>query len=461
MGLIGVIVASLLGWSKIDAIFLGAMLAISSTTIIVKAFEESSAKSQFFATLVYGILIIEDLFAILILTLLATFASGKSLDGLSVLKQVGQLLGFLAVLVPAGLWFMPRFLRWLQPYLNDESRIVMALGLCLGLALLSYYAGFSPALGAFLMGAFVSETNEGEKIERLLMPVRDLFGAIFFTSIGMLVDIHAVISELPLIALLSAVTVVGKCATTYLGARLTGQDKRVALQSGLSLAQIGEFSFIIATLGLSLKVVRPDLYPLAVSVSLVTTFLTPYFISYASRMSEPSSARGRRRNESPKLWHAHLAEFEVHSDFKGIGETLERLKLREKFGLTVVSIERGSRKILVPTKDETVQAYDRILVFGEDQPLTRFEKHLHSERHQLPSSGRGYGLAKVSIGTESSLLGVSIRNSRIRESVDGLVLGIERAADRRLNPESATQFELNDVVWIYGDLDRLKSLRSR
>lgn len=274
----------LFGWSSIDAAFLGGVLAISSTLIIIKSFDELKLKSQPFANVVFGILVLEDLFAILILAFLSTFALTKQLSGGPLVLETLQLAGFLAIVVPSGLFLIPKIFRWLRDKLTDETRVMLSLGLCLSLVLICDWVGFSSALGAFLAGAFMAETVEGVRIEKLLRPIKDLFGAIFFVSVGMLVDLGAIRDHWLLILIVTALTILGKIALVFAGMRLAGQDRAISIQAGLSLAQIGEFSFIIATLGLSLGVVRPELYPLAVAVSLITTFTTPYFIKAAIKL---------------------------------------------------------------------------------------------------------------------------------------------------------------------------------
>jgi monovalent cation:H+ antiporter-2, CPA2 family len=278
---VGIVTGSLLGWSQMESIFLGGVLAISSTTIIVKAFEELGVKREGFAKLVFAILIIEDLLAIVLLVGLSTIAASKGLVGRDLLVQVAKLVGMLLVVVPVGLWCVPLLLKFVGRQLDDEVRVTFYLGLCLLLVLVMTHFGFSAALGAFLMGTFMSDTAEGKHAEKFMRPIRDLFGAVFFTSVGILVDIWQVSDHIGLVLFISLVTIVGKVLSTIIGARISGQDRRTAMQAGLSLGQIGEFSFIIATLGVSLKVVRPGLYPLAVSVALVTTFATPYMIRIA------------------------------------------------------------------------------------------------------------------------------------------------------------------------------------
>ncbi|MBN8554362.1 MAG: cation:proton antiporter [Deltaproteobacteria bacterium] len=458
MTLIGYAVGKLLGWNSIDSLFLGGILAISSTTIIIKTFDELGVKTQSFAALVFGILIIEDLFAVLLLALLSTVSATKTLEGLPLLKQIGLLATFLVITVPLGIWATPKFFKFIRGVLNDEARVIISLGLCLALVAACTMIGFSPALGAFLMGAFMAEMSEGERVERLLKPIRDLFGAIFFTSVGMLVDINAVLSNLPLVIFISLVTIVGKVLLTTGGAMLAGQDRKTSFQAGFSMGQIGEFSFIIATLGLTLNVIRAELYPLAVSVALVTTFATPYLISFVTTSRWFTNRESKKQdNTKPKLWDGHLVEFEIHPNFFYAGHSLEELKLREKFGISLVELIRGERHLLAPSRDDRLMPFDRIVVLGTDDQLAEIEKFLKSERHDLEKFDESkYSLEKISLKNHRSLIGRTLRESGIREKVQGIVIGIERQKEKILNPDSTLELLDGDWLWVYGRKDKLK-----
>lgn len=461
MLLIGFFVGKLFGWETVDAIFLGAVLSVSSTTIILKAFEELSAKTQMFASIVLGILVIEDLFAILILALLSTISATRGVEGKVFLIQSAKLVIFLLAVIPLGLKFVPIFLRKLRPHMNDESRVVLALGLCLSLVLLASKAGLSAALGAFLMGAFMAETVEGERIERSLKPIKDLFGAIFFTSVGMMVNLNDIAQHWQMVAIITVVTVVGKLITSSGGMLLAGQERKVAIQTGLSLAQIGEFSFIIATLGLDMGVVRSDLYGLAVAVSVVTTFLTPYLIRYAIAFRSESKRPEPGKN-IPKLWDGHLVELEVHPHFVNLGRTLEELRLRESFGISVVAIVRGEMRITAPTRYDRLMGYDRVVVLGTDEQLKAFEHYLKSERHSLHSGEDAiYELRHIDVVENSPLIGRNLRNSGIRETLDGIVFGIERNGKKYLNPDSTFVLKSGDILWVYGEKRKIRSFESR
>lgn len=278
---IGYLAGQLFGWSKMDSLFLGGILSISSTTIIVRAFDELGLKKRKFVSLVFGVLIVEDLFAILLLVLLSTVAATQSVSGQEMIGAVLKLGFFLGLWCLIGIYLLPPTFKKLKNYLTDETTLIVSIGLCLMMVMLATKVGFSPALGAFVMGLLLAETSEGRRIEHILVPVRDLFAAVFFVSVGMLIDPKMIIEHFPIIILVTFLTIFGKLVSTGLGALASGQSLKHSVQSGLSLAQIGEFSFIIATLGLTLKVTSPFLYPIAVAVSAVTTFTTPYLIKYA------------------------------------------------------------------------------------------------------------------------------------------------------------------------------------
>jgi len=271
----------LLGWSKIDSIFLGGIMSISSTTIIMRAFDELNVKHKKFAGLVFGVLIVEDLFAILLLVLLSTLAASQQFAGTEMLIAILKLGFFLTLWFVAGIFIIPTFLKVTKKLMNDETMLVVSLALCLLMVLAAVKVGFSPALGAFIMGSILAETTQAERIEHLTKSVKDLFAAIFFVSVGMMIDPKILIQYAVPVLIISSCIIVGKFVFAGLGALVSGQPLKTSVQAGVSLTQIGEFSFIIATLGLSLKVTSEFLYPIAVAVSAVTTFTTPYMIKLA------------------------------------------------------------------------------------------------------------------------------------------------------------------------------------
>lgn len=298
MMLTGFATGKLLGWSMMDSIFLGAMISMSSTTIIIKAFEDLGLKNQKFATTVFGVLIVEDLFAILLLVILSSLAVSKGFDGSFITESVFKLVFFLTLWFLTGLYLIPLFLKWIKRFLNAETLLVVAVGLCLGMVVVANYVGFSSALGAFIMGSILAETIEAENIEKLIKPVKDLFGAVFFVSVGMLVDMSELSHYLLPIAVITVVVIVGQIVFGGTGVLVSGQPLKVAIQSGFSLAQIGEFAFIIASLGMTLKVTSGFLYPIVVAVAVITTFTTPFII----RMAIPAH-RLLERKMSPRWRH--------------------------------------------------------------------------------------------------------------------------------------------------------------
>lgn len=278
---LGYVTGLAFGWRAMDSLFLGGILAISSTTIIIRAFDELKLKSRGFARLVFGVLIVEDLVAILLLVLLSTVAVSRNFSGLDLGYSALKLVFFLTLWFVLGIFLVPSMLTRARRFLSPETLLIVAVGLCFLMVTLATQAGFSPALGAFIMGSILAETVDGERIEHMIQPLKDLFGAVFFVSVGMLIDPQVLVDYAFPIFVITVVTILGKTLTTSVGALFAGQSLRHSVQTGLSLAQIGEFSFIIAGLGLSLKVTSEFLYPLAISVSAITTFTTPYLIQSA------------------------------------------------------------------------------------------------------------------------------------------------------------------------------------
>lgn len=277
----GMLTAYLLGWSNMNALFLGGMLCMSSTTIVFKAIEEAGLRNHRFANVCFGILIAEDLFAIILMVLLTSIAAKNEFEGQELLWQIGKLTLYIVMWFILGITLIPTFLKKFKQHLNNETLTIFSIGLCLGMVLLAVQAGFSSALGAFIMGSVLAETIEAERIEHLIQPVKNIFGAIFFVSVGMMIDPSLFIHYWFPITIITLVVIIGQIVFGSIGTLLSGQPLRVALQTGFSLVQIGEFAFIIANLGQSLKVTDSHLYPIVVAVSVVTTFLTPYIMKLA------------------------------------------------------------------------------------------------------------------------------------------------------------------------------------
>lgn len=285
MLMIGFFTGRILGWEMMDCLFLGGILAISSTSIIVRALDELNLKAKSFVPLVFGVLVVEDLLAVLLLMVLSTLAATATFSGEEVLISVFKLGFFLSLWFLVGIYLLPVILKKIKGMLNNETILIISLGLCLMMVMIATKVGFSPALGAFVMGSLLAETSEGQRIEKVLHPVRDLFAAVFFVSVGMLINPPLLLEHSGTIVVITLAVLFGKIISVSLGALVSGQSLKNSVQAGFSLAQIGEFSFIIATLGLTLKVTSDFLYPIAVAVSAITSFTTPYQIRYSQRVA--------------------------------------------------------------------------------------------------------------------------------------------------------------------------------
>jgi monovalent cation:H+ antiporter-2, CPA2 family len=639
---LGYLAGQFLGWSDLDSLFLGGILSISSTTIIIRAFDELGLKSRKFVSLVFGALIIEDLVAILLLVLLSTLAVTRRFEGVALIEETAKLGFFLVLWFVAGIFLVPSFLKKARRFLNDETLVIVSLALCLVMVLLASKAGFSPALGAFIMGSLLAETTEAEKIEHLTRPIKDFFAALFFVSVGMLIDPAVLVAQAGPIFFITILTIFGKSLSTTLGALISGQTLRHSVQSGLSLAQIGEFPFIIASLGLTLKVTSDFLYPIAVAVSAITTLSTPYLIRasdsiadaieqripsslaqaihrYSSTMqnTSPSNASRtfvktrllrmlvnsivviaiyglcetwlrpfvmrqldaheaattvyafvtlllaspflwavalggtqassmtelirnartlgplifievarfvfalglvlsfithlrliesslgfatvglamaaiflfwlrlgtvyrwferrfltnlgeRERLESSNVtetaptltpWDAHIAYFKIPQEAAFLGQSLVELGIRERFGVSIALIQRGRRRFVVPSGDEKIYPGDNIGVIGTDAQLEQFKSFIdESPSTPLESDIKDYVLRSYRIETESSLVGLKIRETGLRERAQGMIVGLERGPERILNPDANTQLIEGDLIWVVGDEAGLRQI---
>ena len=280
---IGFLIGEALGWSQMESLFLGGMLSMSSTTIIIKAFSDSGLQKRKFAGIVFGMLIVEDLAAILMMVLLSTVAVSQHFEGTELVLSLLKLIFFVVIWFVVGISLIPSILKKLKKFMNDETLLIFSIGLCFGMVYFADAVGFSAALGAFIMGSILSGTMESKKIEHLIEPLKNLFGAVFFVSVGMMIVPEVIVEYAIPILILTVVVLIGRVIFATLGVLASGQGLKVALQSGFSLAQIGEFSFIIATFGMQLGVIGAHIYPIIVAVSVITTFTTPYFI----KISEP------------------------------------------------------------------------------------------------------------------------------------------------------------------------------
>ena len=303
MIMLGIGVGSAFGWSQMDSLSLGGMIAMSSTTIIYKAFDDLGLRKKQFTSLVLSILILEDILAIVLMVMLSTMAVRHNFEGTQMLESVAKLLFFLILWFVVGIYVIPLFLKKCRKLMSDETLLIVALALCFGMVVLAAKTGFSAAFGAFIMGSILAETIDAERIERLVMPVKDLFGAIFFVSVGMMVDPSMIADYAVPILVITLAVIMGQALFGTLGVLLAGQPLKTAMQCGFSLTQIGEFAFIIASLGVSLHATGQFLYPIVVAVSVITTFLTPYMIRFAEPASNYVDAH------LPERWRNFLSRY--------------------------------------------------------------------------------------------------------------------------------------------------------
>ncbi|RKS02444.1 cation:proton antiporter [Flavobacterium sp. 102] len=305
---VGFFVGQLMGWNKMNSIFLGVILSISSTTIILKTFDELGVKSQKFAGNVIGSLIVQDIIAILMMVLLSTIAVSQQFSGMELGLAVLKLIFFLTIWFVVGIFFIPTLLKKAKHLLTDEMMLIISLALCLLMVIFAANVGFSPALGAFIMGSIIAETTQAEHIEHLVKPVKDLFGAVFFVSVGMLINPETLVEYAIPVAILTFVVIFGQSISSTIGALLSGQPLKQSIQTGMSLSQIGEFSFIIATLGTTLKVTSDFLYPIVVAVSAVTTFTTPFMVKFAVPFS------GYLEKKLPRKWVKRIQLYSANTE---------------------------------------------------------------------------------------------------------------------------------------------------
>ena len=307
MVILGYFVGQWLGWEKMDCIFLGVILSISSTTIILKTFDELGLKTQKFVGIVIGSLIVQDIVAILMMVLLSTLAVSQQFSGEELMFSILKLIFFLTIWFVGGIFFIPTLLKKAKPLLTDEMMLIISIALCLMMVIFAANVGFSPALGAFIMGSIIAETTQAEHIEHLVKPVKDLFGAVFFVSVGMLIVPDTLFNYALPVGILTLVVILGQSTSSIMGALISGQPLKQSIQIGMTLAQIGEFSFIIATLGMTLNVTSDFLYPVVVAVSAVTTFTTPFMIKMAVPFSEILEKK------LPRKWVRNIARYSANT----------------------------------------------------------------------------------------------------------------------------------------------------
>ena len=652
MMMLGISIGHGFGWSKMDCIFLGGMLAMSSTTIIYKAFDDMGLRQQKFAGMVMSVLILEDILAIVMMVMLSAIAGGNNPDGEQMIGSVIKIAFFLVLWFIVGIFAIPLFLRSVRKLINNETLLIVALGLCCGMAVLSTKVGFSSAFGAFVMGSILAETIEAEKIIKLVEPVKNLFGAIFFVSVGMLVDPKILIEyAIPILALVGSI-LIGQAIFGTFGFMLGGESLKSAMRCGFSMAQIGEFSFIIASLGLSLGVISNYLYPVVVAVSVITTFLTPYMIRLATptyqvmekhlpkrlinilnhfAMSHPSTTQQSKwksllrqmlintvaysiltaavialmftfvlpftrslfpgwklhwyanaitgiltlvliapflraiimkknhSNEWKRLWvessinripllftivvrfvialafifyicnyltrftdalmiiigiavvslmiasrwtkkrsikmerlfihnlrsrdimaqvngekkplyeghlldrDIHISDFDVPEDSSWGGKTLKELHLRERFGVDMSSIMRGSQRLNIPNGDTVIFPGDKLQVIGNDDQLQKFATALSTDLipEDLEIEKREMKLRQLIISGKSEFCGKSLLESGIRDKYNCMVVGLEEGQENLTKIAPTRTFEKGDILWIVGEESDLKKIMER
>ena len=652
MMMLGISMGHGFGWSKMDCIFLGGMLAMSSTTIIYKAFDDMGLRQQKFAGMVMSVLILEDILAIVMMVMLSAIAGGSNPDGEQMLGSIVKIGFFLVLWFIVGIFAIPWFLRSVRKLVNNETLLIVALGLCCGMAVLSTKVGFSSAFGAFVMGSILAETVEAEKIIKLVEPVKNLFGAIFFVSVGMLVDPKILVEyALPILALVCTI-LVGQAILGTLGFMLGGESLKSAMRCGFSMSQIGEFSFIIASLGLSLGVISNFLYPVVVAVSVITTFLTPYMIRLATptylvmekhlpdklinvlnhfAMSHPSTTQQSKwksllkqmtintvaysilsaavitlmftfvlpfmrslfpgwrlhwyanaitglltiiiiapflraivmkknhSNEWRRLWvessinripllftifvrfvialgfifyicnyltrftnalmiiigvvvvslmiasrwtkkrsikmervfihnlrsrdimaqvngekkplyeghlldrDIHISEFEVPVDSTWGGKSLQQLHLRQRFGIDMSSIMRGSQRLNIPNGETIIFPGDKLQVIGNDEQLQKFATSIAQDIYpeDLEIEKREMKLRQLIISSKSEFCGKSLIESGIRDKYNCMVVGLEEGQENLTKIAPSHVFQKGDILWIVGEESDLQKIMEK
>ncbi len=525
---LGYITGLLLGLDSISSLFLGGMLCISSTTIVFKAIDDSGLGSHKFAKVCFGMLVVEDLFAVILMVILPSIAVKNEFEGQEMFMKVGKLVSYLLIWFITGIYIIPSFLKHFRRYLNDETLIILSIGLCLGMVLLTVESGFSSELGAFVMGSILAETIEAERIEHLVAPIKNIFGSIFFVSVGMMIDPSLLVEQWMPIAIICLVVILGNITFVSLGTLLGGQSLRVSLQTGFTLVQIGEFSFIIASLGQDLGVTDPKLYSVIVAVSILTTFLTPYIMNMAyptldffnkhlsSNTKKHLEERQQNRKQSTAAAYVtniankvmntlqslpvsrsiishftqnlyarenlaearravksmdkeallamdiHISEFYVPEKSAFCGKRLRDLNIRQRSGVSVVSIMRGELNIIVPGGERHVYPHDKLIVAGTDSEMDNFNKLINNsviETHDSDNKA-SISLEHIHIYDNSPLINKSIKDSQIREKASCIVMGIVRPNDNIfMNPDPAMTFNTGDYIIVAGEKDKIKQFK--
>lgn len=370
MSALGYGIGKMLGWTTMDAIYLGAALAVSSTTIIIKAVEELGLKKKKFATLVFGILIVEDLITIAILVLLTTISVTQQFDGMEMLLSVLKLIFFLILWFVVGIFFIPTILKKARKLMNDETLLIVSIAMCLLMVYLAAKVGFSYALGAFVMGSLLAETTKAERIEHLVKPVKDLFGAIFFVSVGMMIDLRMMGEYAVPILIITLACIVGKVITTGIGAYISGNSLKVSLQTGMSLAQIGEFSFILIALGISTGLVPSEGRDLIVAGALFSIMLNPLVFALVSelqsrvRAAQPAGAAFFGQPHYDALSH-ELDRIRARGEERTKAHDLKLHGLLEQFPVLSLVERQDQEALLLMFRPKSAAPGERVIRTGD------------------------------------------------------------------------------------------------
>ncbi|WP_234110897.1 cation:proton antiporter [Chryseobacterium sp. R2A-55] len=387
----GYFTGKMLGWSTMDSMFLGGMLASSSTTIIIRAFDELGVKTKNFAKTVFGVLVVEDIVVILLMVLLSTIAVTKEFEGTQILYTVAKLLFFLILWFLLGIFLLPTFLKRIKNLVDEEILMILSIGLCLGMVLIATSVGFSAELGAFVMGSIIAETTVAEKIEHTLKSVKDLFGAVFFVSVGMMINYSDMITYAVPILAVTFLTLFGKLFSSALGALISGQPLKQSVQVGMSMAQIGEFAFIVATLGLSLGVISPFLFPVAVGVSAITTFTTPYMI----KLSEPLynwlvKIIPPKYIERINKYSSNIQNIQAENSWQTLLKNYGRILMIN--GIVIIAIYLLFSKFIIPKINENLESNDIKNIIGNAIPILFILPFLWALMMKRPKSGAYHDL---------------------------------------------------------------------
>lgn len=441
----GFLLGRILGWDEINSLFLGGMLCMSSTTIVFKAIEDMNLGGHKFAKVAFGILIVEDLFAVVLMVLLSSIAVNKQFAGTQLLMEIGKLIAYLVLWFVVGIAIIPTFLKKFRKHLNDETLTIFAIGLCLGMVLLAIGAGFSSALGAFVMGSVLAETIEAERIEHLVLPIKNVFGSIFFVSVGMMINPDLLLQYWLPIVIITFTVIIGQITFASIGTLLSGQSLKVSLQTGFTLVQIGEFAFIIADFGQTAGVTESSLYPIVVAVSVITTFLTPFIMrlsgpaeSYLNKHLSPgiklfleNYAQRKNTVSSDSVWKAYLRKVAITMLISGIITAFIYLIFFQTICPFILSKSTWLEAFLNPdTASLVMKIIALIIIIGSCSPFIYniASRHRNSkEARVLWNSSNGHKAWLAGLLLLRMLIGVGVVSYaivRIFTLTSGMLIGI-------------------------------------